>query len=84
MKLTLAASLLSAATLVVAFNQGALAARDNLYFDHLSWCENNKVMISSQDGKSSKLLADCDLEKKVCTSGQTMTRDRITYFAYCK
>ncbi len=73
-----------AAVSVVAISNSANAFRDNLQFDHLSWCENNKVMMSNPDGKSSKVVADCDQDQKVCTSGQTFTRDRVTYFAYCK
>ncbi len=77
---------LATAAAVAAFTVSAPANafRDNLQFDHLSWCEDNKVMMSNPDGKSSKVVADCNQEQKVCTSGQTYTRDRVTYFAYCK
>lgn len=68
----------------ITVSNSAYAFRDNLQFDHLSWCEDNKVMMSNPDGKSSKVVADCNQDQKICTSGQTYTRDRVTYFAYCK
>jgi hypothetical protein len=68
----------------ITISNSAYAFRDNLQFDHLSWCEDNKVMMSNPDGKSSKVVADCNQDQKICTSGQTYTRDRVTYFAYCK
>jgi hypothetical protein len=73
--------------LSVLLSQSAPAAElyyeHELEFDHLSWCEDNRV-VYSPDQKELKVLADCDLDNKKCTAGQRMTRDRVTYFAYCK
>lgn len=61
----------------------AFAYEDDFRVDTLSWCEDNRVVFSPTE-QETKVLVDCGAENKQCVMGQRMTRDQVTFFAYCK